>query len=175
MTSNVLDVAKDLQAKTASDIKEIYHTMLKDAVAAAQDDDESTTFMGKISDAIEIVAKKVMEGIEDVGEAIKEHPEMIAEGALAIAVRAATLVAPHILLPALAVVGKMAADSAIKTAKQIAAEHATEVVKDTSEELKKKGAADKEKAEQIAELTEEKIKEVIAENTADGEIGRAHV
>jgi hypothetical protein len=35
--------------------------------------------MEKISEAVQVVTKEVVEGVQDVGEAIQEHPEMLAE------------------------------------------------------------------------------------------------
>jgi hypothetical protein len=68
-------------------------------------------------------------------------------GALAIAVGAATMVAPQILIPAMTIVGKMASDHAFKTAKDIAVTTSTGVLKDISEELKKDVAEGKAKAD----------------------------
>lgn len=78
VVDTVTAVAKEVQTKTAADIKDIYLNTVKE-VASTTTDDDHPSVMEEISDAIEIVKKEVMEGIEDVGEAIKEHPEIIAE------------------------------------------------------------------------------------------------
>lgn len=69
-------VAKELQEKSGADVKDIYLNLAKDL---ANSDSEDETLMEKISDAVKLVTKEVLEGIEDVGQAIKDHPEMIAE------------------------------------------------------------------------------------------------
>jgi hypothetical protein len=78
MVETVSAVAKELQTKTAADVKDIYHNTVKEVVSTTTDEDHPSV-MEEISDAIEIVKKEVLEGIDDVGEAIKEHPELIAE------------------------------------------------------------------------------------------------
>lgn len=69
-------VAKELQEKSGADVKDIYLNLAKDLTNS---DSEDETLMEKISDAVKLVTKEVLEGIEDVGQAIKDHPEMIAE------------------------------------------------------------------------------------------------
>lgn len=71
-------VATELQAKTAGDAKEIYNNLAKEVADTISGKDDET-FMEKIADAVQIVTKEVIEGVQDVGEAIQEHPEMIAE------------------------------------------------------------------------------------------------
>ena len=71
-------VATELQAKTAEDAKDIYENVAKEVAAAITNEDEQS-FMDKIADAVKVVTKEVVEGVQDAGEAIKDHPEMIAE------------------------------------------------------------------------------------------------
>jgi hypothetical protein len=71
-------VATELQAKTAEEAKEIYDNVAKEVAATITNEDDET-MMEKISEAIQVVTREVVEGVQDVGEAIKEHPEMIAE------------------------------------------------------------------------------------------------
>ena len=78
MVDSVGAVAKELHTKTAQDVKDIYHNTVKEVVASTTEEDHPSV-MERIHDAVEIVTKEVLEGIEDVGEAIKDHPEMIAE------------------------------------------------------------------------------------------------
>lgn len=70
--------AAELQEKTAEDAKEIYNNIAKEVASTVTGEDDET-FMEKIADAVQVVTKEVIEGVQDVGEAIKEHPEMIAE------------------------------------------------------------------------------------------------
>lgn len=72
------EVATELQAKTAGDVKDIYDNVAKE-VAATITNDDGETMMEKLSHAMSVVTKEVVEGVHDVEEAIKEHPEMIAE------------------------------------------------------------------------------------------------
>lgn len=71
-------MATELQAKTAEDAKDIYNNLAKEVASTITDKDDET-LMEKIADAVQVVTKEVIEGVQDVGEAIKEHPEMIAE------------------------------------------------------------------------------------------------
>lgn len=70
--------AAELQEKTAEDAKEIYNNIAKEVASAVTGEDDET-FMEKIADAVQVVTNEVIEGVQDVGEAIQEHPEMIAE------------------------------------------------------------------------------------------------
>lgn len=70
--------ATELQAKTAEDAKEIYNNIAKEVASTITDKDDET-LMEKITAAVQVVTKEVIEGVQDVGEAIQEHPEMIAE------------------------------------------------------------------------------------------------
>lgn len=70
--------ATELQAKTAADATEIYNNLAKEVASTITDKDDET-LMEKIAEAVQVVTKEVIEGVQDVGEAIKEHPEMIAE------------------------------------------------------------------------------------------------
>lgn len=70
--------AAELQEKTAEDAKEIYNNIAKEVASTVTGEDDET-FMEKIADAVQVVTKEVIEGVQDVGEAIQEHPEMIAE------------------------------------------------------------------------------------------------
>lgn len=71
-------VAAELQEKTAEDAKEIYNNLAKEVASTIKGEDDDT-FMEKIADAVQVVTKEVLEGVQDVGEAIQEHPEMLAE------------------------------------------------------------------------------------------------
>lgn len=70
--------AKELQEKTAEDAKDIYNNIAKEVASTITDEDDET-LMEKIAAAVQVVTKEVVEGVQDVGEAIQEHPEMLAE------------------------------------------------------------------------------------------------
>lgn len=78
VAAGVTAAAAELQEKTAEDAKEIYNNIAKEVASTITDEDDET-LMEKISDAVQVVTKEVVEGVQDVGEAIQEHPEMLAE------------------------------------------------------------------------------------------------
>ncbi|CZT43182.1 uncharacterized protein RSE6_03179 [Rhynchosporium secalis] len=126
-------VASKLGAVAAAEFKTIEKGIAQEVVSAT--DDDASNILDKIEGAVEVVLDEVVEGAEHVVEAVKQHPELIAEGALAAAIGVASLVQPELMVGGIAIIGKMASDSAKKTVTEIASTEGEKVVKAISKNL----------------------------------------
>lgn len=64
-------------ASTAADLKNVEIGLSQEVVSAT--DETATSVIAKIEGGLEIVGKEIVKGAGEVIEAVKEHPELIAE------------------------------------------------------------------------------------------------
>lgn len=153
-------VAKTVATKNAADIKTIVNGVAKETVAAS--DDSFSTIVSNIEDGAKVIGGEIVKGAEAVVDAVEKHPELIAEGALALGVGVASLVQPELIVGSVALVGKMAADATKDTINQIVVESGSNVVKGVSKEVTE------ETAELAAQDAAEKAKNAALETAKDG-------
>ncbi|KAG9244216.1 hypothetical protein BJ878DRAFT_80794 [Calycina marina] len=144
-------IGSRLVAKNSAEIKSIVNGVAKEALAAT--DDNSSTMLENIEDGVVAVGSQIVHGAVAVVEAVEKHPELLAEGALAIGIGVASIVQPELIVGSVAMIGKMAADAAKETVNEIVVESSTEVIKrvskdiaDETAELAAQDAAEKAKA-----------------------------
>lgn len=80
MIESATAIAKDLATKNAADLKVIEKGLSQEVVAETKDGVPSLAEIGEaIVDGVEVVAEEVVEGAEIAIDAVKAHPELIAE------------------------------------------------------------------------------------------------
>ncbi|KAH7389018.1 hypothetical protein BKA64DRAFT_127757 [Cadophora sp. MPI-SDFR-AT-0126] len=162
-------VVSSLGAAATAEFKTLESGIAQEAVSAT--DDGVSNMIHKVEGAVETVIEEVANGAKHVVETVKQHPELIAEGALAVAIGVASLVQPELIAGEVAILGKMAADSAKKTVTQIASDEGEKIVKAISKDLAEDAKAEAEKDKVQAEekrkaeggevLSDEKAPEVV--------------
>ncbi|PVH77888.1 hypothetical protein DL98DRAFT_656454 [Cadophora sp. DSE1049] len=163
-------VVSSLGAAATAEFKTLESGIAQEAVSAT--DDGVSNILHKVEGAVETVIEEVVNGAQHVVETVKQHPELIAEGALAVAIGAASLVQPELIAGEVAILGKMAADSAKKTVTQIASDEGEKIVKAISKDLAEDAKAEAEKDKLQAE---EKKKAEGGEVVVDGEAAKVVV
>ncbi|KAH6703223.1 hypothetical protein BKA61DRAFT_661094 [Leptodontidium sp. MPI-SDFR-AT-0119] len=157
-------VVSSLGAAATAEFKTLESSIAQEAVSAT--DDDVSNIIQKVEGAVEVVVEEVVNGAEHVVETVKQHPELIAEGALAVAVGVASLVQPELIAGEVAILGKMAADSAKKTVTKIASDEGEKIVKAISKDLAEDAKVEAEKDKLQAE---EKKKAEGGEVAVEGE------
>ncbi|KAH7324000.1 hypothetical protein BKA65DRAFT_78749 [Rhexocercosporidium sp. MPI-PUGE-AT-0058] len=142
-------VVSSLGAAATAEFKTLESGIAQEAVSAT--DDGVSNILHKVEGAVEVVVEEVVNGAEHVVEAVKQHPELIAEGALAVAIGVASLVQPELIAGEVAILGKMAADSAKKTVTKIASDEGEKIVKAISKDLAEDAKVEAEKDKLQAE------------------------
>ncbi|KAG9235018.1 hypothetical protein BJ875DRAFT_284495 [Amylocarpus encephaloides] len=159
-------VVKEISTKSAADVKVIGESLQKEVAAETKDGLPSLAEVGEsIVDVVETIAEEVVEGVEVVIDEVKAHPELIAEGAVAVGIGIASIVQPELIVGSVAMIGKMAADRAKRTANEIAVEAGNHVVKELSKDLNEELAGHK------VEATTTKSSTVKDETTVDEAAG----
>ncbi|KAE8447834.1 hypothetical protein EG329_010063 [Mollisiaceae sp. DMI_Dod_QoI] len=149
------NVATGILSDKTGDLKKLENSVAKEAVHATNDD--SATFLSKVEGAAEIVANEVVKGAQNVVTAVEQHPELLAEGGLAIAVGAISLIQPEFLAGEVAIIGKMAGDSAKTTLTKIAQDEGTKVVQAISKDAAEDAAKADSEAAKVKEATDKAI------------------
>ncbi|KAL2062894.1 hypothetical protein VTL71DRAFT_5966 [Oculimacula yallundae] len=150
LVESATSVVSSLSAAAVAEFKTLETGVAQEVVSAT--DDNVSNILHKVEGAVKVVAHEVADGVVHVVETVKQHPELIAEGVLAVAIGVASLVQPELIAGEIAILGKMAADSAKKTVTQIASEEGEKIVtaisKDLADDAKIEAEKDKLQAEE---------------------------
>ncbi|KAE9364459.1 hypothetical protein N431DRAFT_107740 [Stipitochalara longipes BDJ] len=147
--ASVSKVVAGVVSGVAADINNVQVGLAQEVPPEAGKDASKPSVSTTIEGALRVVEKEAAKGAKETVATVEAHPELIAEGALAAVVGAASMIQPELLPGAVAIVGKMASDSAKATVIKIATDEGKKVGaaigKDISDDAAKQKAVKAEK------------------------------